>query len=174
MPKLLAMIHRKRGTPLPAILFTCILAWIMLIPESSSFEKLVEYFSFAAWTFYGATIAALLWMRYKRPHVKRPYKVFIGIPIVVLICAVYLVVAPFIENPWESFGAMVFILFGLVLYLVFVKYGHVLFPEFMKSKFEKITCKIQAVANLSLPSSESDGSVCCNDTKDTACINEPS
>ena len=47
----------------------------MLIPESSNFSTLVNYFNFAAWTFYGATIAALLWLRIKEPNLKRPYKV---------------------------------------------------------------------------------------------------
>jgi len=47
----------------------------MLIPESSNFSTLVTYFNFAAWTFYGATIAALLWLRFKEPDLKRPYKV---------------------------------------------------------------------------------------------------
>ena len=47
----------------------------MLIPESSNFATLVNYFNFAAWTFYGATIAALLWLRYTKPDMKRPYKV---------------------------------------------------------------------------------------------------
>ena len=48
---------------------------IMLIPEASSFSSLVDFFSFAAWLFYGGTFAALLWLRYKRPNMNRPYKV---------------------------------------------------------------------------------------------------
>ena len=56
-------------------MFQSILAWLMLIPDASSFETLINYFSFAAWVFYTATIASLLWLRYKRPEMKRPYKV---------------------------------------------------------------------------------------------------
>ena len=58
-----------------SLFFQCVIAWIMLIPESSNFSTLVNYFNFAAWTFYGATIAALLWLRIKEPNLKRPYKV---------------------------------------------------------------------------------------------------
>lgn len=47
----------------------------MLLPNSSSFETLINYFSFAAWVFYGCTVSALLWLRYKKPEMKRPYKV---------------------------------------------------------------------------------------------------
>ena len=52
-----------------------IVAWIMLLPNSSTFESLINYFSFAAWVFYGCTVSALLWLRYKKPEMKRPYKV---------------------------------------------------------------------------------------------------
>ena len=50
----------------------------MLIPDSSNFETLINYFSFAAWTFYGATVAALLWLRFRKPLIERPYKVSVA------------------------------------------------------------------------------------------------
>ena len=52
-----------------------IIAWIMLLPDSSSFETLINYFSFAAWVFYGATVSSLIWLRFRKPDMKRPYKV---------------------------------------------------------------------------------------------------
>lgn len=48
---------------------------IMLIPDSSEFSTLVNYFSFAAWLSYFAVITALMYLRWKRPDAKRPYKV---------------------------------------------------------------------------------------------------
>ena len=45
------------------------------MPDSSSFETLINYFSFAAWVFYGVTVSALIWLRYRKPEMKRPYKV---------------------------------------------------------------------------------------------------
>jgi L-type amino acid transporter 9 len=149
MPKLLAMIHRKRHTPLPALIFTCIVAWIMLIPESTTFQTLVNYFNFASWTFYGATIAALLWLRYRQPDLKRPYKVFIGIPVLVLLAAIYLVLAPFYDNPLQSFYAVLFILLGLVFYVIFVKYQ--VTPKPLLNAFAALTYKLQVLADLSMP-----------------------
>ena len=49
---------------------------IMLIPDSSEFSTLVNYFSFAAWLSYLAVFVALLYLRWKRPNAQRPYKVF--------------------------------------------------------------------------------------------------
>lgn len=149
MPKLLAMVHSKRHTPLPALIFTCIIAWLMLIPESSNFEELINYFSFAAWTFYGATILALLWLRYKKPDMKRPYKVFIGIPIVVLLCSVYLVVAPFYDAPLKSFYCLLFILSGIPIYLLFVKYK--VQPQCFTDAFDAFTKKMQLLGDLAMP-----------------------
>jgi len=135
MPRLLAMVHKKRHTPLPALIFTCVIAWIMLIPESSNFSTLVNYFNFAAWTFYGATVAALLWLRYKEPDLERPYRVFIGVPILVLLCSVYLVVAPFYDYPLESFYCLLFILLGIPVYFIFVHFK--LFPNKVYDGFGK-------------------------------------
>ena len=48
----------------------------MILPESSNFGTLINYFNFVAWVSYGATFSALIWLRYKRPELERPYKVF--------------------------------------------------------------------------------------------------
>ena len=47
----------------------------MLIPDSTSFESLLNYFSFFGWLSYGLTISSVIWFRYKRPNDRRPYKV---------------------------------------------------------------------------------------------------
>ena len=57
------------------ILHQTLISVIMLIPDASSFSSLVDFFSFAAWLFYGGTFASLLWLRYKKPNLNRPYKV---------------------------------------------------------------------------------------------------
>ena len=47
----------------------------MILPESSNFEILITYFNFVAWITYAATFVSLMWLRHKRPELKRPYKV---------------------------------------------------------------------------------------------------
>jgi len=53
--------------------FQCFIALLMI--GISNIEELVDFFSFTAWLFYGATAAALLVMRYTKPDLKRPIKV---------------------------------------------------------------------------------------------------
>ena len=54
-------------------LLQSILALIFIIPGDIS--SLINFFNFAVWLFYGASMAALLYMRYDRPNEPRPYKV---------------------------------------------------------------------------------------------------
>ncbi|XP_002160096.3 b(0,+)-type amino acid transporter 1 [Hydra vulgaris] len=149
LPQALAMIHYEQQTPVPALALICILAWVMMIPESSNFTTLINYFNFAAWIFYSLSIIALLWMRYKKPDIKRPFKIFIGIPVIVLLVSIYLVVAPFSEKPLESTYCLLVILTGIPLYFAFVKYK-ILAPSLMKL-FDKLTRSMQLLANLYLP-----------------------
>ncbi|XP_038067081.1 b(0,+)-type amino acid transporter 1-like isoform X4 [Patiria miniata] len=129
MVEILSMVHVKRYTPFPALVFQSFIAILMLLP--GDFESLVNYFSFAAWLFYGGTVAALLVLRYKHPEWHRPIKVPILIPIIVLIASVYLVIAPIIDEPaLEYLFAFLFILAGLIFYVPFVHYKYV--PPFMK------------------------------------------
>ncbi|EDO38377.1 predicted protein [Nematostella vectensis] len=122
LPRIMAMIHKKKRTPLPAILFSAFICVLMMIPDVSTFSSLLNYFSFLTWVNYGATISGLLWMRYRKPDVHRPYKVFILIPCLVLLLSLYLVIAPFYEAPIASSFATLFVLAGIPVYFVFVRF----------------------------------------------------
>ena len=47
----------------------------MLIPESSSFEMLLNYFGFFDSLLGVSSCFSILWLRYKTPEALRPYKV---------------------------------------------------------------------------------------------------
>lgn len=118
----------------------------MLIPEASSFTSLVDFFSFAAWLFYGGTFAALLWLRYKRPDLNRPYKIFILVPILMLLASVYLVVAPITTDPWGSLIALAVVVAGLPFYVLFIGTDYA--PKFILNSAESFTAWCQRVGNL--------------------------
>ncbi|XP_037676276.1 B(0,+)-type amino acid transporter 1 isoform X2 [Choloepus didactylus] len=121
MLKVLSYISVKRLTPAPAIIFLGIIATIYIIP--GDINSLVNYFSFAAWLFYGLTILGLIVMRFTRKELERPIKVPIFIPILVILISVFLVVAPIITEPaWEYLYCVLFILSGLIFYFLFVYY----------------------------------------------------
>ncbi|KAM5134218.1 B(0,+)-type amino acid transporter 1 [Callospermophilus lateralis] len=121
MLKVLSYISVRRLTPAPAIIFYGIIATIYIIP--GDINSLVNYFSFAAWMFYGLTILGLIVMRFTKKDLERPIKVPIFIPILVTLISVFLVLAPIISRPaWEYLYCVLFILSGLIFYFLFVYY----------------------------------------------------
>ncbi|XP_077587381.1 b(0,+)-type amino acid transporter 1 isoform X3 [Stigmatopora nigra] len=121
MPDILAMAHVHRLTPSPALIFTTIVSLLVLIP--GDFQSIVNFFSFTAWFFYAITLSGLLYLKIKKPELPRPYRVPIILPILVIIAAVFLVLAPIIDNPQiEYLYVTLFIFSGVIIYIPFIHY----------------------------------------------------
>ncbi|CAI5695462.1 b(0,+)-type amino acid transporter 1 isoform X1 [Oreochromis niloticus] len=121
MPDILSMAHVHRLTPSPALIFTTIISLVVLIP--GDFQSIVNYFSFTAWFFYAIVLSGLIYLKIKKPDLPRPYKVPIVIPILVLAAAIFLVLAPIIDNPQiEYLYVALFILSGVIVYIPFIHY----------------------------------------------------
>uniref|UniRef100_A0A672GJG0 b(0,+)-type amino acid transporter 1 n=1 Tax=Salarias fasciatus TaxID=181472 RepID=A0A672GJG0_SALFA len=123
MPDILSMAHVHRLTPSPALIFTTTVSLIVLIP--GDFKSIVNYFSFTAWIFYGITLSGLIYLKIKKPELPRPYSVGVPIivPILALIAAVFLVLAPIIDNPQiEYLYVTLFIVSGVIFYIPFIHY----------------------------------------------------
>ncbi|XP_042081479.1 b(0,+)-type amino acid transporter 1 isoform X3 [Haplochromis burtoni] len=121
MPDILSMAHVHRLTPSPALIFTTIISLVVLIP--GDFQSIVNYFSFSAWFFYAIVLSGLIYLKIKKKDLPRSYKVPIVIPILVLIAAIFLVLAPIIDNPQiEYLYVALFILSGIVVYIPFIHY----------------------------------------------------
>ncbi|THD21111.1 Blood-brain barrier large neutral amino acid transporter [Fasciola hepatica] len=116
LPPILAMIHVIRMTPVPAILFTSFLSLIMLLlPDMAT---LVNYVSFVQWLSVGASIVAMLWLRRNRPHIRRPIKLPLVIPITFLLVCAFLLIVPLIAKPKEMGIGLAIVLSGIPVYLV--------------------------------------------------------
>ena len=102
LPNVLCMIHIKRFTPIPALLFNVGIAhssgfWCFINPEMTAYLclcpffqgamsliylsvpdvfQLINYFSFNYWLFIGMSIASLIYLRIKAPDLPRPVKVW--------------------------------------------------------------------------------------------------
>ncbi|KAK7905254.1 hypothetical protein WMY93_017861 [Mugilogobius chulae] len=121
MPDILAMAHVRRLTPSPALIFTTFVSLVVLIP--GDFQSIVNYFSFTAWFFYGITLSGLIYLKIKRADLPRPYKVPIVLPVIVIIAAVFLVLAPIIDSPQiEYLYVALFVFSGVIVYIPFIHY----------------------------------------------------
>ncbi|XP_077503474.1 L-type amino acid transporter sobremesa [Amblyomma americanum] len=121
LSEVLSYAHARRLTPVPALALNCALSICMV--SLADIGSLIDFFSFAAWMFYGATMLALIILRWTKKDAPRPYKVPIVIPWIVLLLSIYLVAAPIIQNPQvEYVYACLFIVSGLLFYVPFVHY----------------------------------------------------
>ncbi|KAI5618843.1 b(0,+)-type amino acid transporter 1-like isoform X1 [Silurus asotus] len=136
MPSILSMAHVRHLTPSPALIFTTIIAFIVLIP--GDFQNIINFFSFTSWFFYGVTISGLLYVKVKKLDLPRAYKVPIFVPILVFLVAVFLVLAPIIDKPQlEYLYVTLFILSGALVYFPFIHF------KLCPSLLDKLTVFLQ-------------------------------
>ncbi|XP_012942202.2 b(0,+)-type amino acid transporter 1, partial [Aplysia californica] len=148
-PEVFSLITVKQMTPLPSMVFTICLAIVFVL--LGDIASLINFFSFTAWLFYGATFASLVVFRFKYKDTPRPYKVPIIIPIIMILFSIYLVIAPIVQDPsLEFLYAAIFVVGGLVFYLPFVHY------KLKLPYFDEITLFIQLVFGASPASKYND------------------
>ena len=124
MPRLLALIHRIIKSPIPSLAVTGIISMLMLIPKASDLSALVNLFCQAGWITYGFSFLGIIILRIRQPNVDRPFKVFIGLPVIMVFVSIAFVIIPFFQNASYSFVLFCFILFGVPVYFVFIRYHH--------------------------------------------------
>jgi amino acid transporter len=73
LPNFLGMINIHYFTPMPSLVFLCIITMGYLCV--SDVYSLINYFAFSEALFVTMSVASLLWLRYKRPEIRRPIKV---------------------------------------------------------------------------------------------------
>ncbi|XP_023277599.1 large neutral amino acids transporter small subunit 2-like isoform X2 [Seriola lalandi dorsalis] len=97
LPRLLAMIHVTRCTPIPALLFTLISTLLMLC--TSDIYTLINYVGFINYLFYGVTVAGQIVLRIKQPDMYRPIKVSLIWPVIYLLFWAFLLVFSLYSEP---------------------------------------------------------------------------
>jgi len=123
MPYVLSFLYKKNELPVPASLLVLVISSLMLLPKASNLNSLILLFSLAQWLNYTASIFGVIILRFRRPNMARPFKVFIGAPIIVTIIGLYLIIIPFFQNFWLAMIMVGFILLGIPVYLVFVRFS---------------------------------------------------
>lgn len=63
---------------------------------------LINYYGQILWLSTAACTCGLLWLRYKRPDIPRPIKVNIAIPILFLLCCLFIILFPIPKQPWNT------------------------------------------------------------------------
>ncbi|KAL5021429.1 hypothetical protein ScPMuIL_000584 [Solemya velum] len=146
LPEFFAMIHIKRFTPMPAMLFTGVMSLIMLI--SDDIFSLINYMSFVQWLSVGMSVLSLLYLRYKRPEMKRPIQFPIAVPIIFLCAVVFLLCVPLYAAPKDTGMGVLIVLSGLPVYVIGVKWKSK--PKAFTNFIESLTMKAQKICMVAL------------------------
>ncbi|XP_047496453.1 large neutral amino acids transporter small subunit 1-like [Penaeus chinensis] len=140
LPPVLAFIHLRKRTPVPALAITCFLSLCML---GADIISLINCLSFVLWLSIGAAIAALLWLRTSQPHLHRPIRVHMALPITFLACCVYLVVVPMVTEPRSTGMGIIMTLSGIPVYVAGVLWKNK--PEMLTAIHRSVTHRLQRV-----------------------------
>ncbi|CAL4075380.1 unnamed protein product [Meganyctiphanes norvegica] len=119
LPEPLSLISIKYFTPIPALIV--MLMTTMLYMITSDIQVLINLVSFAESLFITASIAALLWLRYKQPDRPRPIKVWIVFPVLFFLICLFLDIFPVFERPQELCTAYAMVLSGIPVYYIGMK-----------------------------------------------------
>ncbi|XP_051985273.1 large neutral amino acids transporter small subunit 2 [Xyrauchen texanus] len=114
LPRLFAMIHVNRCTPVPALLFTCISTLLMLC--TSDIYTLINYVGFINYLFYGVTVAGQIVLRIKEPDIYRPIKVSLAWPVIFLLFWAFLLIFSLYSEPVVCSIGLAIMLSGVPVY----------------------------------------------------------
>ncbi|CAD7079449.1 unnamed protein product [Hermetia illucens] len=120
LPSFFTLFHARKQTPIPSLIFTCIVSLAMLL--TADVYMLINYFSQILWLSVAASIAGLLWLRKTKPDLPRPIKVHLALPIIFIFCCVTLVMLPTLSQPMNLVIGIAITLAGIPFYYICIEW----------------------------------------------------
>jgi len=114
LPDVLSLIHVTYSTPVPAIIFECLLSLGMLLVQDV--YKLINYMTFAEFLFVGVAISVVPYLRWKKPKVVRPISAPLPLAILFLLVCGFLIIVPLVDDPGTNGWGIAIIAAGIPVY----------------------------------------------------------
>ncbi|KAG5886948.1 hypothetical protein JTB14_011904 [Gonioctena quinquepunctata] len=147
LPDFFSFIHVKRSTPIPSLIFTCITSLVMLL--ISDVYVLINYYGQILWLSTAASIAGMLWLRYKQPNLVRPIRIHTSIPVIFLLCCAFIILFPIPTQPWNTIIGAAITLSGIPVYYVCIRWKNK--PEKYHTYLRSTTEFIQNLMEVTYP-----------------------
>lgn len=98
-------------------------AWAIVLVMSGSYETLLDYAMFALWLSYGLTVAGVIVLRHKQPHLPRPYRMwgYPVTPILFLATTGWFLINMLLTRPVPSLAGLLLIASGVPVYFVWTR-----------------------------------------------------
>ncbi|KAJ0056963.1 hypothetical protein NL108_000775 [Boleophthalmus pectinirostris] len=117
-PPIFSMIHIRRHTPLPAVLFLYPLVVPMMI--CGEIYRLINFASFPRWFFLASATLGMLIHRYRFPLKPRPFKVPVVIVVIFTVVSFFIVGFSLYSDPWNTGCSCALTLSGVPVYYLTV------------------------------------------------------
>jgi APA family basic amino acid/polyamine antiporter len=114
----LTRVHPTFSTPASAIILQAI--WACFLILTGTFGALFTYVSVIITLFSALTVGSVIVLRWKRPELKRPYKLwgYPIVPILFILAHLWIVWGSLVQNPWDSLRGVIIVSLGIPAYLI--------------------------------------------------------
>ena len=114
----LTRVHPTFNTPASAIILQAI--WACFLILTGTFGALFTYVSVIITLFSALTVGSVIVLRWKRPELKRPYKLwgYPIVPILFILAHLWIVWGSLVQNPWDSLRGVIIVCLGIPAYLI--------------------------------------------------------
>ncbi|KAJ8391006.1 hypothetical protein AAFF_G00097840 [Aldrovandia affinis] len=147
LPEILSMIHVRRHTPLPAVIILYPLTILILF--LGDIYSLLNFMSFLRWLFIGITVVGLIYLRYTRPKMHRPFKVPLFIPAVFSFTCFFMVFLSLYSDPVNTGIGLAITLTGIPAYYIFIVFNKR--PRWFEKLSDSISRSLQIILEVVPP-----------------------
>ncbi|HEU4343989.1 MAG TPA: amino acid permease [Candidatus Binatia bacterium] len=116
--KRLSRVHPTFGTPTSAIILQAL--WACFLVVTGTFGTLFTYVSVIIVLFSALTVGSVIVLRWKRPDLNRPYKLwgYPLVPILFILAHLWIAWGSLIENPLDTLRGVFIVALGIPAYLI--------------------------------------------------------